>query len=91
MWTFILFVACLDMHFAWQWQSSLPIWEINPVARFAYECGGYSLLAVYRLALLGFAYTMSRTKTRLAKYVTPTWACGHAYLLLILIKAWSIH
>jgi hypothetical protein len=84
-WLFIAGVAVVDTGFFWVGRETAPDWELNPVALAALHCTGISGVIVYRAIWVGFAWFMARTRNRYAWLVTPVWATGHLYCLVVLL------
>jgi hypothetical protein len=86
LWVFILAVAVADASFTWRCRESVAEWESNPVATWVFRWGGALGAIAYRGLWLAFAAAIARVKSRLSWLVTPVWAAGHLYLLVILLQ-----
>jgi hypothetical protein len=84
-WTFVGLVTYVDILFACRHQSTLLIWESNPVAVFVYSATGIFGVISLRLAVTFFAYIMSQMKARAAfKFALTAFALGlHLYLAAV--------
>jgi hypothetical protein len=80
LWLFILAIAAYDIGYSWQWRAYMHEIECNPVAAWIIGTGGIWPAIVYRAGWLVFAALLCGTHTRFTKYITPTWAVGHAFL-----------
>jgi hypothetical protein len=87
-WGFILAVAATDVYFTWEGRGSVGEWESNPVAEAVFKKAGILGAIAYRGLWLGYAGLLARTKTQWTWVITPTWAAGHLYLLVTLVRVY---
>lgn len=84
-WMFTVLAAFIDLCISYRCRGTMSEWEANPVALLMLRSHGFAAVILFRIALLAFAMTMSCAKARLSWLVAPTWAAGHAYLLVTLV------
>lgn len=94
-WTFVSVMTFVDLAFAISHESSLPEWEVNPVACFLYGVVGMTGLLVFRLGTVAFAYLMSQVRSRIATFLTVVVFIVHVCLMInyiiILYYCWSVY
>lgn len=83
-WLLIAAAALYDGYFAWQYREALGTWEVNPVARWASESFGLSVVLAFKAATVLFAaattWYCARRNRSLAKGLTGI--AGFLYLAL---------